>query len=113
LYNQHGEALTYLELLLTQEWRNKRSEILQRDNYTCSVCAGRETLPFLNSSTGLLQPHEVYIPDTCRQYNWQMSFADASIDMSILYDRDIEYRPVAQHRRMHVHHRLYIYDRLP
>ncbi|WP_416439675.1 hypothetical protein [Phnomibacter sp. MR] len=113
LYSQHGDNLTYLELLQTQEWRCKRASILQRDNYTCSVCARRETLPLLNADTGLWQPHEVHIPATCRQYNWQMRYAGTFIDMSILYDRDIEYLPVAQHRRMHVHHRLYIYDRLP
>lgn len=110
---QHGGQLTYLELLQTAEWRQCRNAILLRDRYTCSVCAGRETWMMPHSGTGRVEPHEVNIPDTCRKRRWQMQVGHTSIDMSVLYEPDISYRPVSHSRRMHVHHRLYIYGRLP
>ena len=34
-----SEALTYSDLLRTEEWREKREEILHRDNFNCTECA--------------------------------------------------------------------------
>jgi len=37
----HG---TYGALLFTPQWRNKREEILKRDNYGCTICNGNTQL---------------------------------------------------------------------
>lgn len=35
---QYNRFLTYAQLLTTIEWKEKRDEILKRDDYTCQVC---------------------------------------------------------------------------
>ena len=39
-----GEHGSYGEYLLRPEWRNKREEILKRDNHTCQFCGKQQDL---------------------------------------------------------------------
>lgn len=36
--------MTYQELLLTDEWQNKRMAILKRDNFKCSKCSNQKVI---------------------------------------------------------------------
>ncbi|HUX57111.1 MAG TPA: hypothetical protein VMV77_09060 [Bacteroidales bacterium] len=35
--------LSYLDQLKTPQWKEKRDQIMQRDNYTCQECGGKDT----------------------------------------------------------------------
>lgn len=46
--------MTYAEILLSREWREKRLIILHRDKLKCQCCSNREILSNLQISQGLL-----------------------------------------------------------
>lgn len=39
-----NKDITYIEMLLTERWRQKRVEILDRDNHKCRNCGGDQNL---------------------------------------------------------------------
>ena len=39
-----AKDITYLEMLLTEKWRGKREEILERDNRKCRNCGSSQNL---------------------------------------------------------------------
>lgn len=39
-----AKDITYLEMLLTERWRQKREEILDRDNHKCRNCGNSQNL---------------------------------------------------------------------
>lgn len=47
--------MTYAEKLKSPEWQKKRLEILQRDNFTCTMCGSKEKQLHVH--------HKVYIYD--------------------------------------------------
>lgn len=57
--NTMTKDITYIEMLLTERWRQKREEILKRDNHTCCNCGTVRNLQVhhrqyhIDSKTGL------------------------------------------------------------
>ena len=92
--------IPYVEFLKTQEWKQKRDEILRRDNYTCLDCGKRETI-------------EHYDEKLRKNFHFSsgedeiVSVApgvEASLPKLIFQDK-------AYH--LEVHHKIYILNRLP
>lgn len=100
-----GKKITYQELLLTFEWRKRRSEIIERDYKRCTNCDYAETFGHKSSETGEYS----YITDdgteeTVTFTNKEGKIVTENIPTLIVTDKPYY---------MHVHHKYYVYNVLP
>jgi hypothetical protein len=48
-----GDKIQYKELLLTQDWYNKRAEIIERDNYQCTKCGSTKSVNYYRKNIAI------------------------------------------------------------
>lgn len=88
LETKTSDHITYQDLLNCDEWKNKRKEIIYRDNHLCTICTSSKTL--------------------------DGKFSDRN-SLSILYGRKLNGEASFTNSRIHleVHHEFYIRNLLP
>ncbi|MGV3588426.1 MAG: hypothetical protein ACO1OF_15585 [Adhaeribacter sp.] len=96
LLSQKGNVTpTYLELFNTKEWRERRTPILERDDFYCTDCGFSETF----------------------NHNGELITFDKSkkLDIEHYYERIVADHPCVSNRKinLHVHHKHYVLDTLP
>ncbi len=86
---------SYQELLLSQEWKKKRKEILERDSFCCSSCSNRNLIDSLNCGV-------VHFDN---KYHWPSKIINDKIQLNIidyktdsLVKRDVESKIVTPNR---------------
>lgn len=96
--------ISYDELISTQEWFDRREEILERDNYTCTTCGHFKTTPHFNPVTG----NTDYLIFG-KNISLKVANPDGTFTERIVPDMVIRNKPLT----LHVHHKRYILERLP
>jgi hypothetical protein len=104
-------ALTYYELLSTNEWETRRQDIIKRDKFTCCKCNKGDTI--LKIVNGVKEYYWVTIPDNVRRYKNSYVENNVLMEYYILDDRDFIYTKAQRHHHLHVHHKYYIKGTLP
>ena len=84
--------IPYSEFLKTDEWKQKREEILKRDGYKCTKCGRMETTDYYNPKTKKTTYHWFDDPE-----GWPNN--------GIVEDAD-------KHYHLEIHHHIYVINRL-
>ena len=89
------DQITYTDLLNTDEWKARRTEILGRDNFYCTECGLSETL---------WHAGKLFSFDKSKYINTVYQGERITADFPFESDKNIY---------LHVHHRFYVLGRLP
>ena len=102
---QNGMDISYQDLLLTFEWRKKRSEIIERDKKRCTKCHFLETHGHKSSETGDYS----YMTDDGTQEQVTLTNNEGQIVTESIPSFVVTDRPYF----LQVHHKFYVYNLLP
>ena len=99
------KKISYQDLLLTFEWRNRRNEIVERDKKRCTKCQYIETYGYKSSDTGKYS----YITDDGTEEEVTFTNEDGIIVTEHIPSFVVTDKPYF----LHVHHKFYVYNKLP
>ncbi len=92
-----SNSISYLELLHTKEWKEKRQIIIDRDNHHCLKCGKGETISHYDEVSG-------------RTFHLWWTFTEIySFDIDVIPNIEASAKPY----HLQVHHLFYIVDKLP
>lgn len=103
----NGNRIPYSELLLTDEWRDKRSDIIERDKYVCRECNKAKTI--YSQVTGLNYWSVLIREESVVLMHLPISPEPVPVTICAEYE-DI---PADKPYQLHVHHTYYILTKLP
>lgn len=107
LISKENSQITYQDLLRTEEWKNKREEIINRDGKRCSKCdlSGTGSFAHYDEKTKIYS----YITEDGKEYIRYVKNKDGIIVKESVPRITITNKPY----HLQVHHKYYIFNQLP
>lgn len=104
LIKSASNEISYADLLLTIEWRDKRDEILKRDQYRCTYCGQEATSAYYH--TDLRKVMHIRISD---EKLHTVETHEGTSNREFLPEIGVSEKPYV----LHIHHKHYVINKLP
>ncbi|MCP1996679.1 hypothetical protein [Flavobacterium sp. HSC-61S13] len=117
-YNK-GQHIPYGTLLLTKEWRRRRSKVIDNDKMTCQKCGVYANYQCFESYYLEMTDAEWKIMHLEKKRLQlenivALNLSGRSLELRMLFWRIIKFaRPIGERIKLEVHHKLYYQDCLP